>query len=136
MAKEADIKQGYAPMTSTASSFLSANPFMRAPPPLAPPPLAPPPLAPPPLTQRPIPTRLSLSSAENKTFEVWTFDTASSHHITADLSVLLDPTLDAKRIEVGDGRKLDTTHVGMVKVDVMDDDGCVISIPQMFYFLY
>jgi len=127
IAKEADVQQGYALMTSTAGSFLSANPFMQAPPPLAPAPLAPSSPAPPPLTQRPIPSGLALSSAENKTFEVWTFDTASSHHITADLSVLLDPTLDATRIEVGDGRKLVATHVGTVKFDVMDDDGSVIS---------
>lgn len=56
IAKETDIKQGYALMTLTS-------------PPLAPPPVAPP-LAPPPLTQRPMPTGLALSSAENKTFEI------------------------------------------------------------------
>jgi len=117
IAKEAAIQQGYALMISTTGSSLSANPFLHT--------LAPP--APPPLTQCLIPSKLALSSAKNKTFEVCIFDTASSHHIIADLSVLLDSTLDPTCIEVGDGRKLVVTYMGTVKFDMIDDDGGVIS---------
>jgi len=73
--------------------------------------------------QRSMTSGIAHRSSETKTFEVWTFDTAATHHITIDFSVLQDPTLVSIGIEVGDGRVLQSTHKGTVLFDVDDGAG-------------
>ena len=78
----------------------------------------------------------ALISAQNKSSEVWTFDTAASHHITADFSLLQDPTPISFHIEIGDGRFLKATYQGKVKFDIMEGDSVIpLTLSDVLYIL-
>src|SRR5690606_5173500 len=58
----------------------------------------------------------SSSIRRNRTQEVWHLDTCSSHHITADKSLLLDPEPYVIGIKVGSGTVMKSSHRGTVKL--------------------
>ena len=78
----------------------------------------------------PVPTIASGSAfqtANDKTYEVWIFDTGASFHITADFAHLLEPIRCHVGLTVGSGACLHATHMGSVQLD-MEIGGSVLSV--------
>ena len=68
----------------------------------------------------------------HKTKVVWTFDTSTTHHITADYSCLQDPTLDTTSIKVGGGRVPHATYKGTVRL-VVEGTGILFSLSDVLF---
>ena len=74
-----------------------------------------------------IPSGTAFKTANDKTYEVWIFDTAASFHISADFSYLLEPIHCHVGLTVGGGACLHASHMGLVQFD-MEIGGSVLSV--------
>ena len=71
-------------------------------------------------------TTLKATESTSKTSEVWIFDTEALHHITANFSLLQEPTpAIVGSIKVGGGQVLYSTHKGNVRLTVENDGNSV-----------
>ena len=76
-----------------------------------------------------VPCGSAFKTANDKTYEVWIFDTGASFHITADFSYLLEPIRCHVGLTVGGGASLQATHMGSVHLD-MEISCSVLSITR------
>ena len=63
-----------------------------------------------------IPSGSAFKTANDKTYEVWMFDTGASFHITADFSYLLEPIRCHVGLTVGGAVCLHATYMGSVQL--------------------
>jgi hypothetical protein len=76
----------------------------------------------------------SSSSSRNRTREVWHLDTCASHHITADMSLLLDPQPYVIGIKVGSGTVMKSSYRGTVRLVVgVDNKDISLSLSNVLY---
>ena len=65
-----------------------------------------------------MPSGSAFDTANDKTYEVWIFDTGASFHITRDFSHLVEPIRCHLGLTVGGGACLHATHMGSVQLDM------------------
>ena len=82
----------------------------------------------------PPPSGSALKTSEKHINELWSFDTGATHHITADISHLINPKPTRVEIEVGGGNVLYSTMSGTVRFKV-EYEGRVIgfSLSNVLY---